>query len=177
MSVKKWDRLGSRTVYRNKWISLSQESFRLPSNKRIEYSVVHTPDFVAALALHNKKIIMVRQYRPAVDDITLELPAGGADGDGVIAAGLRELEEETGYHAKSAKKLLTFYPFVGRARARVHVIFASNLAKTGSHQDEYEFIDVVKVDPKAALRYIESGKICVGHSVAGILYASRKGLI
>src|SRR5687767_5099472 len=79
------------------------------------------PDYVTIIASTTSgDIVLVRQYRPAVEAVTLELPSGLVDGkDGPEATARRELEEETGYRAAEMVHLGTLYSDTGRLQNRL----------------------------------------------------------
>ncbi len=90
------------------------------------------------------KILMVRQYRNALERETLEIPAGALDREdepGIACAG-RELEEETGYRCERLEWLITLRTTVAFCNERIEVYVARNLIPSKQHLDEDEFIDL-----------------------------------
>ncbi len=85
------------------------------------YYVVEPPDYVAMIAFtRTGEIILVEQFRPAVEEMVLEMPAGTIEaGEESAACALRELLEETGYRADNIETLGWLYPDVGRLTNRI----------------------------------------------------------
>ena len=96
--------------------------------------------------LDDGRLLMVRQYRDALDRETIEIPAGGLNGwdEPTINAAARELEEETGYRSDNLTKLVSVVTAVAFCNEVVDVYLATDLVKTSQHLDEDEFIDVEK---------------------------------
>nr|MCR5355903.1 NUDIX hydrolase [Lachnospiraceae bacterium] len=123
--------------------------------------------------LDDGRILMVRQYRNAVDAYTLEIPAGGratAD-EPTHECAFRELEEETGYFAKreDVTFLLTMYTTVAFCNEKIDIYVARNLKKTGQHLDDDEFIDVYAYTIDELKDMILKGDIVDGKTIAGLM--------
>lgn len=89
------------------------------------------------------KILMVRQYRNALDRFTLEIPAGGLNGqEPTDLAAARELEEETGYQSSNITKLISVVTAVAFCNEIIDIYVARDLKKTKQNLDEDEFIEV-----------------------------------
>ncbi|PWT98383.1 MAG: NUDIX hydrolase [Terriglobia bacterium] len=91
------------------------------------YYSLRLPDYAAVVALtDDQRVLLVRQYRPAVERHTLELPSGIVDpGETPAEAAARELLEETGYTASSIELLGPLYPDTGRLANRIWGCFAA----------------------------------------------------
>ena len=141
--------------------------------------VSHRMGAACVLAVRNDgKIIMVRQYRNALERFTLEVPAGkrdSVDEDTSICA-KRELEEETGYKAGQLKKLLSLKSTVAFCDEMIDVYLATDLEETGSqHLDESEDIEIEYYDLKDLLDMCYSGTIQDAKTVAAIMaYAAME---
>jgi 8-oxo-dGTP pyrophosphatase MutT (NUDIX family) len=96
-----WQALGTKYLFRQPpWLVLRHQSFRLPSGRQIaDYWISEYPPWVNVVAVTAAdQVVMIRQYRPGLDDVHYEIPAGVVDEDEDIeAAARRELAEETGY--------------------------------------------------------------------------------
>ena len=90
------------------------------------------------------KILMVRQYRNALERYTLEIPAGALDEEGEpgFKCAARELEEETGYKSEELEWLITLRTTVAFCNEKIEVYVAKNLITSKQHLDEDEFIDL-----------------------------------
>ena len=90
------------------------------------------------------KILMVRQYRNALERYTFEIPAGALDEEGEpgFKCAARELEEETGYKSEELEWLITLRTTVAFCNEKIEVYVAKNLIPSKQHLDEDEFIDL-----------------------------------
>jgi ADP-ribose pyrophosphatase len=120
-------------------------------------------------------VLLERQYRYAAAGYMLELPAGRIDpGEDALAAGKRELLEETGYTARKWRKALYFYPSPGFLEETMTVFLAENL-KPGIAQPEADEKIEHKLYPlSAVLRSIKTGKIRDGKTIAGVLWLNLR---
>ena len=126
--------------------------------------------------LPDGNILMVRQYRNALDRVTLEIPAGARDSvteDTAICA-KRELEEETGYTCGKLEKLLSLKSTVAFCNEFIDVYLATELTPGKQHLDEDEFIDIEACELSGLCEKIYAGEIQDAKTVAAILaYANR----
>ena len=145
-----------------------------------EYDYIHHDGAAAVLAVTKEgKLLMVRQYRNALDRFTLEIPAGKLDApdEPKIECAYRELEEETGYRTDHLEYLMTINTTVAFCDECIGVYLATDLIPSKQNLDEDESIDVEEWDVKELLKLIYSGKITDGKTVAAILaYAQREGI-
>lgn len=124
------------------------------------------------------KILMVRQYRNALDRETLEIPAGKLDapGEPKIECAYRELEEETGYRCDNLEYLMSINTTVAFCDEAIDVFVARNLIPSHQHLDEDEVIYVEAWPVEELEKLIYSGKMTDGKTVAAILAYARKYL-
>ncbi|MGN0438873.1 MAG: NUDIX hydrolase [Lachnospiraceae bacterium] len=144
-----------------------------------EWDYIHHDGAAAVVAVkENGKLLMVRQYRNALDRFTLELPAGKLDApdEPTIECAIRELEEETGYQAKNMEYLLTVNTTVAFCNEKIDLYLATDLVKTNQHLDPEEEINVEEWDMADLKELIYSGKMTDGKTIAGIMtYAAKFG--
>ncbi|CQR25306.1 NTP pyrophosphohydrolase including oxidative damage repair enzymes [Streptococcus varani] len=119
------------------------------------------------------KIILVKQYRKAIEATSIEIPAGKlevGEAGGEAAAALRELEEETGYTSPKLTLLHDFYSAIGFCNERLRLYMADNLVKVENPrpQDEDEVIELMEVTLAEALDLIASGEICDAKTIMAI---------
>lgn len=122
------------------------------------------------------KILMVRQYRNALDRFTLEIPAGALDS--VQESGMecvaRELEEETGYIANSIEWLISTNSWAAFTNEKVEIFVARDLVPSKQNFDEEESIELQTYTLDELKEKIYSGEITDSKTVAGILAYALK---
>ncbi len=141
--------------------------------------VAHRKSAAAVVAVTEEgKILMVRQYRNAVDRETLEIPAGCRNcvEEKWIDCASRELEEEIGYCAGSLTHLVTVASAVGYCNEIVEVFLATGLTRGSKHWDEDEFIETESYTPEELKEMIFEGKIQDSKTIAGVLAYITKTL-
>jgi ADP-ribose pyrophosphatase len=165
----------SRTLHMGKSFSFKTDMVRLPSGRVTSRDIVDHPGAVAVVAVDGPEIVMVRQYRYAAGRELLEIPAGTLErSEDPDACAARELREETGYVAKTWRRLLRCYMAPGYSSEVIHFYVAEGLEPVGSSPEEDESITVERVTFDAALRMIEDNTIVDAKTVAGVLsYLTR----
>ncbi|MEL6457850.1 MAG: NUDIX hydrolase [Cyanobacteria bacterium J06636_27] len=172
-SLEKWNTLQSEMALNHPWCKVRRDKIKLPDGKIIDdYFVNIRPDVAIVLPItHNQEVVFVKQYRHAVGDFFIELPAGGFNAEqesGEVAA-IRELEEETGYVASNIKKIATFYDKPSKDTNQLHLFLAENVVKTGKLKlDITEEIEVILIPVDGVIEQIKKGKICVAGTVAAL---------
>jgi ADP-ribose pyrophosphatase len=122
-----WQLLHSTYSYRDKWLALRSDTVLLPNGETLSpYHTIEAPDWVNAVAITERgEILLVEQYRHAVKETMLELPAGHVDqGEAPGLAVRRELVEETGHEAESWHELSALFPVASRFTNKVHSYLA-----------------------------------------------------
>ena len=121
------------------------------------------------------KILMVRQYRNALDRYTLEIPAGALDTQGEPGkeCAARELEEETGFRSEDLEWLITLRTAVAFCNERVEVYVAKNLIPSKQNLDEDESIDVEAYTMEELKEKIFSGEIEDSKTIASDVICSK----
>lgn len=139
----------SEVKYKGRIISLQIDEVELPNGKTSNREIVKHPGAVAVIAVtKDMKIILVEQYRKALERSIIEIPAGKIEIDEVpeITA-LRELEEETGYTTDKLQYIQSFATSPGFADEIIHLYFAKNIEKLEQPVglDEDEFVELLHV--------------------------------
>ncbi len=165
------------TVY-DGWLKLKQAEVLLPNSNRMTYTYAEKSDGVIVLGItEDKKVPVVKQFRVPPQRFFIELPAGlMEDGETPEQTALRELEEESGYKAKSITKLAEIYPTTGIMNFKIHIFFAEKLEKTKQKLDPTEFIETDLMSIEQLEQLVNKGNIDSGVALA-FLYAKHKGLI
>lgn len=120
------------------------EKHELANGKKFDYHIFNLPHFAVIIPKINEKYLLIKQYRPSWRRIAIEFPAGVAEDfyeEPVKTAG-RELEEETGYKARTLQFIGKFR-HTSRSTQYCHSFLATELIKTNQRLDEGEFIEEV----------------------------------
>ncbi len=166
--------LHSEEIFSGKIITLRLEDVELPNGKQAKREIIKHPGAVAILALtDDNKIVMVEQYRKALEQTIVEIPAGKLEkGEEPAGCARRELEEETGYVCDTLKLLTSFYTAPGFANEIIHIFLASGLTKkeNSAAMDEDEFVNLEEVTLEEALQYIKEQKIYDAKTIYAVQY-------
>jgi ADP-ribose pyrophosphatase len=120
------------------------------------------------------QVRMVRQYRSAIGDYLLELPAGTLEpGESPEQAAPRELAEETGDRAESWQRLAGFYTVPGICNEYLHLVLATDLTPGQKHLEFDELIEVVTLPLGEALAKAERGEIRDAKTIIGLMMAAK----
>ena len=165
-------RVGRELKHAGAIVDFFSDSMEMPDGNVVQWDLIHHRKGAAAVipVMPDGKILMVRQFRNALDRITLEIPAGARDGDedtAVCAA--RELEEETGFRAGKISYLLSMRPTVAYCDEYIDIYLAEDITVGQKHPDEYEFIEIETCALDDLVARIYSGEIQDGKTVAAIL--------
>ena len=163
--------ISKEVVYDGKLIKVVREKVRLANgNERTREIVVH-PGAVALVPVDNEgRILMVRQYRRAVDRVLLEIPAGTREhNEDAETCALRELREETGYQAAKIERLAGFYSAPGFCTEWLECFLLTDLAESPGEADDDENIELERLTADETVAAIKRGDICDAKSICGIL--------
>jgi ADP-ribose pyrophosphatase len=169
------------TVHEGSLFKVEALSWTDERGRSIRREVVRHPGAVVIVPiLDADHVVMIRNYRIAVDDRLWEFPAGKLEpGENPDVAAVRELEEETGYTAKSIRKLGAFYTSPGFADELMHAYVAENLTHVGQRLEAGEDIHVQVIPLSKALDMAGGGAdgLRDGKSIAALLMwnAQRRG--
>ena len=161
--------LGGVTVFENQRLRLVRERYATPDGEQ-ERAIVYHPGAVVILAAPEPgKILMVRQYRYALQRETLEVPAGTIDaGEDPALTAARELTEETGYAAAQLQEISRIYPSVGLSDEIQYFFKATDLSVAEMNPDAGEFIQPEILDQDDINRAITDGLICDSKTLLAI---------
>ncbi|MCD6420125.1 MAG: NUDIX hydrolase [Synergistetes bacterium] len=175
----KWKLLGSRHVLQDKWISVRADICQMPNGRVVEpFYVIEYPTWVAAVALtRSREILLVRQYRHGVGEVTLELPAGTVDEVDLSPANAmrRELLEETGYRGDKFLQIGRFSVNPSNQNNLTIAFFVEDVEKASEPSlDDTEEIEVILLPFCEVFELIKEGKFFNSAHIASILLAAEK---
>lgn len=168
-------RLDRKLVFQGSIIDYYRDTILVPNGNVVEWDFIGHKGAAAVVPVtEDGKILMVRQWRNALDRYTLEIPAGGLNGEPTIVAAARELEEETGYCSEDLSLLISIRTTVAFCNEKIDIYVARNLRRTAQHLDEDEFIDVKAYEVDELCEMIYAGKIEDSKTVAAIMSYKNK---
>jgi len=170
--------LSSDLVFKGRVFYVTRDKVREPNGITAVREVIRHSGSVVVLAVDDSGpeplVLLERQYRYAAQDYMLELPAGRIDpGENALAAGKRELLEETGYTARKWSKALFFYPSPGFLQETMTVFLARDLKPGKAAPEDDESIEHKLVPLSQVVRWIRSGKLRDGKTIAGVLWFAQ----
>ena len=171
-------RLSRELVYKGTILDIYKDTMDVGNGKIEEWDyVAHRKGAACVLpVLPDGKILMVRQYRNALERDTLEVPAGARDSvnEDTMLCAVRELEEETGYKSNKVSKLLSLRTTVAFCNEMVDVYLAEDLVPGKQQLDDAEDIRVEAFELETLCDMIYQGVIQDAKTVAAILAYSNK---
>ncbi|WP_059103559.1 NUDIX domain-containing protein [Shouchella shacheensis] len=153
--------LARKTLYKGKMIDVYLEDVELPNGKQSKREIIRHPGAVAVVALTSEgKLVLVEQYRKALEKAIIEIPAGKLEpGEEPKKTAGRELEEETGYLASQLDFIASFYTSPGFADELVYIYEAKGLKAGRVSLDEDEFVDLLEVTLEEAEQLVAEERI------------------
>ena len=164
--------ISSEMIYKGSIINLRKDTVVLNGEKQGFREIVEHRGGVGIAAIDPEgKMVLVRQFRKAAEDLLLEIPAGKLDlGDNEpIEAAYRELQEETGYKAVNMEHMTSFYTSVGFSDEIIHLYFADQLIAGVPCPDENEEIEAFSYEIEDLKEMITNGGIKDAKTIIAIL--------
>jgi 8-oxo-dGTP pyrophosphatase MutT (NUDIX family) len=163
MSSKKWEVLNSAVLLKGTFFKLRADECKLPNGRIMpKYYVMELLDWVNIVAITDKKVIMIQQYRHACDETFLEIPGGTTDShkETPLAAAKRELLEETGYVSENWIYKGFHCPNPAIQNNKMHTFLALDCKKKAEQDlDPYEDITVELHDSNKIIEMLKNGQI------------------
>ncbi|UCD40891.1 MAG: NUDIX hydrolase [Chloroflexota bacterium] len=163
----------SETVYLGKAFDVRRDQILLPDGKETTFDVVVHPGAVTLIPIDSAgRILFVRQYRYAIGEELLELPAGTLDeGEEPEACAHREIREETGMSAGKLEKIGEFFLVPGYSTEYMYIYLASDLKPDPLPGDEDEFITVEAIAVQKIPELISQGILRDAKSLSALFLA------
>jgi len=168
-----------RTIDVSPWMKIIEREVAFTESGKTElYHAVGQQDYIAIVAKTPDGLIpIVRQYRPAVESLTWELPAGMTDlGEDPAETCRRELLEETALPARAVHALGTFAPCTARLSNRVHSFFVETGPRQAGHPGETG-IEVKLVTLQELGDLIRTGTFTLQLHIGALMLAGLRGFI
>ncbi len=164
--------LSTRVVYEGRILKLRVDTVRTADGRESTREIVEHDACIAVIAVDaDDNILLVRQYRRALDRELLEIPAGGIDeGEDPGAAVVREMREETGLRPQKVERLGGFYSTPGFCDEYLHLYLVEDMTPDPLSAEDTPGIEVVRVPVTQVLEIVNSGKIEDAKTIAGLLF-------
>lgn len=161
-----------KLVYKGEFLEIINVDVTLPDGKNASRDIVKHPGATAIIAFLDKEnIILVEQFRLALNKVILEIPAGKIDKDEDIKdCARRELQEETGYIADNLEYLGCIATAPGFCDEIIYLYKATDLTLGNKHEDADEFTNVKVMNLNKLKEMIKQGEIVDGKTISALAY-------
>lgn len=175
--MDEYKRLSRELVAKGAIIDYYQDTMLIPNGNVAKWDLIDHKGAAAVVAVREDgKLLMVRQYRNALERETLEIPAGGLNGreEPTDRAAKRELEEETGYTCDKLELLNSIYTTVAFCNEKIDIYLARNLKPGKQHLDEDEYLNVEAYSLEELKQMVFDCKIQDSKTICAIMtYAAK----
>lgn len=167
--------ISSDKVYTGRVISLRVDTVEVPQKGYKKREIVEHPGAVAIVAINSdNKIVLVKQFRKAIEKAIWEIPAGKLEqGENPKDCAMRELQEETGYISKNLKLIHKFYTSAGFSNQKIFIYLATELEKGEQKLEDGEFLDVYEIELDEAYEMLEKNEIEDAKTSIGLLLTKQ----
>lgn len=175
--AEKVERIKRELEYEGHLVKFYTDYVRVANGNIAQWDFIgHNGAAAVVPVLEDGRILMVRQYRNALDRFTIEIPAGGLEHakEPMIECAARELEEETGYRCESLEFLIRVKTTVAFCNEQIDIFVANQLIPSRQHLDEDESIDVQPYTVDELCEKIYAGEIQDGKTIAAIMAYKNK---
>lgn len=177
--MDEYKRLKRELTHKGHIIDFYSDTIQINSEKETIFDFIGHKGAAAMVPVDSEgNILMVRQYRNAIDRYTLEIPAGGLnlDEDRMTCA-TRECEEETGFKAGKVHHLIDLYTTVAFSNEKIGIYYTNDLTPSKQNLDEDEFVTIERHSIDELTKMIFDGIIEDAKTIAAILaYKTKMGL-
>lgn len=166
--LKKWKRVATETLFKNKWHEYRHDTFTLPNGKAGNYYYTHNWGSVYIVAVdRDKRVVLHREYRYLFDRESVEFPAGQVgEGRTSSAAARAELAEEAGLKAAHLKQIGKIAYAVGYSTDWADVYVAWDVSPEFAERDETEEFEMIHATPEEIESMIQSGEMFGSSAIA-----------
>lgn len=165
----------SDTIYDGKILKLKVETVELANKKYSKREIVDHQKGVGIIALDGEdKLWMVKQYRRAIDKVTIEIPAGLVESNELpVEAAKRELQEEVGFIPNDISYLFDMHASPGFTNDKLSFFLAKDFSESKLDQDEDENVEAFSMEIDELYNMVENGEITDAKTIIAILYAIK----
>ena len=170
--MREFKRIDRKVVYEGAILDFCEDDIITPKGNNVKWDFLQHKGAAAVIPVMNDgRIIMVRQWRNAIDKFALEIPAGGKDGidEPTMQCAARELEEETGYRSDNIHFLQTLVPAIAYSGEKIDVYVAFDLVKSHQHLDPDEDIELELYTVEELMEKIINNEINDAKTISSIM--------
>ena len=170
--------ISTKIVYQGKYVRTEEQTIRQPDGKEAIREIVTPPNAVGIFAIdRDETVYMVLQYRPAICQVTLEIPAGILDpGEQPRETARRECEEEIGLTPGKLDFLFSYYHSVGFSTGKIDIFRATDFTPAvDAHTDSDEFLERVSLPFATLYQKCINGEIVDSKTLLAVLW-HRQGV-
>ena len=168
-------KISSESIYKGRVINVTKDVVSCPNGSTSLREIVHHRGGVAIHFKIDNKFVLERQYRYAINEEIIEIPAGKIEeGEIPLPAAERELLEETGYRPLEMIFLGDMYPTVGYSSEVIHLFYCEKAVKEERHLDNDEVIDLFTLSLEEAEELINENKIKDSKTIAAFYLYKNK---
>lgn len=177
-SSKEFKKVSEELIHSEDWFSFAKAEFEGPIGERIYRYIFRHPGAVGVVPIEDGNIVLVRQYRPALEMEMLEIPAGKLDieGEAPEKAAHRELIEEAGLDASKLEELCSFYNSAGFSDEKTVIYLATEMTRVAkiAASVEEQYMTTERIPLEDVYEMIDSGYITDAKTIVGIYSAMRR---
>lgn len=166
----------SEDIYKGIILHAERWQVRCPNGMNsVREIILHNGASAVVPLFDDGTVMLVRQHRVAIDEITLEVPAGKLDyrEEPPLSCAIRELKEETGLTASNLMLLTGIHTTPGFCNERIFIYLARGLRQGATHPDDDEFLNLVRIPLSEALEKIDNGEITDSKTICSLLLTER----
>ncbi|MCR5482651.1 MAG: NUDIX hydrolase [Clostridia bacterium] len=169
--IFKEETISSERIYEGAILNLRKDKVTVKDGRTSYREIVeHNGGAALAALTEDRKLVMVRQFRKAIERDILEVPAGKTEkGEDPLETARRELREETGYTAKEIRLIGKIYPSVGYTQEKIFIYLCTGLTPGETDFDENEALDILEYDLDELYRMALAGEIEDAKTLTAIL--------
>jgi len=165
----------SERIYEGKVVNLRIDTVELPDKKYSKREIVEHPGAVGIIPITaDNKMVLVRQFRKAIEKTLLEIPAGKIEiNEEPKETALRELVEETGYTCNKMEYVNEFYTSPGFSNEKVYLFLATELKTVEANPKDDECIEVETYEIPQLVEMVHRGEIKDSKTIIAVLFAEK----
>lgn len=162
-------KIDGKVIYDGKILKLELDKVLCNNNITSYREIIRHNGGASILCIKDNKVLLIKQYRYAYDEIIYEIPAGKLEeNENPQEAAIRELEEETGYKALNIKYLTNIYPSCGYTNEKIYLYLVDEFIETKTNFDTDEFIEKIWVSFDEVINMIKQGIIKDAKTICAI---------